>query len=117
MDAMFRLQRLLSAVDIAVRDCASGKEKSADRYRMAMIARALSVVERELEFGVDAPERRLNLQIYGEEMGELKRLATDIRSRSVTEESHPELGRALRHYVEERLMRWNPAHGALPKAK
>ena len=105
MDMEQRLARLLSAIEKAL---AKG---SGDRYVMAMIGRALAVVRRDLEGGIDAPECNLNLNVYGERSRSLDRLAKDIRARTLADRAKQELPVVLFRYVEERLKRWSPDPG------
>lgn len=102
MEAQQRLARLLAAIESMLR---TGQP---DRYHMAMVSRALAVARRDLESGIDAPERALNLAIYGEAMPSLDRLASDIRNRALDDRACPDLKPMLARYVAERLRRWNP---------
>ena len=102
MDLERRLARLLGAVEAALEHGAK------DRYAMAMMGRALAVARRDLEGGIDRPERELNLAVYGEPMQSLDRLAKDVRDRAITDDLRQDLLTLLSRYVEERLKRWNP---------
>jgi hypothetical protein len=97
-----RLARLLAAIEAAL---GAGPD---NRYAMAMVARALAVAKRDLEGGIDAPERALNLAVYGEATRSLDRLARDIRNRAINAGTYPDLPVMLARYVEDRLKRWNP---------
>ena len=102
MDLVQRLGRLLAAVETALESGAK------DRYMMAMIGRALAVARRDLEGGIDAPERALNRAVYGEATPSLHRLARDLRDRVIDDKNHPDLRAILSRYVEDRMRRWDP---------
>ncbi len=108
MELERKLARLLDAVDAALRDNAQPATTVAEKYIAAMIARALRLVAREKEGGIDAPERALNAGLYGEESPSLDRLARDIRARALNDTNKPDLLALLTRYVDERVKRWNP---------
>ena len=102
MDLEQRLGRLLAAVEAAL---GSGEK---DRYTMAMIGRALAVAGRDLESGIDAPERALNRAVYGKATSSLRRLARDLRDRAIHDGNRPDLQKLLSRYVDDRMRRWDP---------
>jgi len=102
MEHVQRLGRLLAAVEAAL---GSGEK---GRYMMAMIGRALAVARRDLEGGIDAPERALNRAVYGEDAPSLHRLAKDLRDRRIDDKHCPDLEAVLSRYVEDRMRRWDP---------
>jgi hypothetical protein len=108
MQAEARLACLLGAVEAEMRRLGAEGALTQDRYARAMIDRALAIARRELEGGIDAPERELNRQTLGRDDPSLDALAGALRARTIGDATDPHLFSHLLRFVRQRALRWNP---------
>lgn len=78
------------------------------RYLGAMLANALDIAKRQLTSDFEANDWALLDPIYGEGEGSVSELASDIRARRVSTETHPDLMAWLSKHVSAELAIRNP---------
>ncbi len=80
-----------------------------ERYKMAMVIRALEIARGEILSEPEAAQWQLLDDIYDDGDGTLERLARDIRARTVTDATHDGLRRGLEQILIAELETRNPA--------
>ena len=87
-------------------------QKSLDggqRYALAMAINALNIARAEIISEPDAAQWQILDYIYDDGEGSMKQLAQDIRSKNISEESHPDLRQRLETLLVAELEVRNPA--------
>ena len=102
-------EALLGLALATLRDEISPALPSEKRYAAAMLANALEIARRDIGNEADTPLWPLLDAIYDEETaGSPKKLAADIRTGNVSEETMPDLGKKLLAVLETELAINNP---------
>ena len=79
------------------------------RYALAMAINALNIARIEILGEPDAAQWHLLDEIYTDGEGSMKQLASDIRAKTVNDETHPDLRRQLETLLVAELEVRNPA--------
>ena len=80
------------------------------RYALAMTINALNIARGEIISEPDAAQWQLLDHIYNDGEGTMKQLARDIRTKSVSDETHPDLRQRLETLLVAELEVRNPAY-------
>lgn len=81
----------------------------AQRYALAMAINALNIARNEIISEPDAAQWQLLDHIYDDGEGTMKQLAGDIRSKTVSDATHPGLRKRLETLLVDELEVRNPA--------
>ena len=82
---------------------------SGQRYALAMAINALNIARNEVIGELDAAQWLMLDHIYDDGEGTMKQLAGDIRSKAVSDETHPDLRQRLETLLVAELEVRNPA--------
>lgn len=82
---------------------------SAERYAVAMVISALATAKAEIISEPEAATWQLLDHIYDDGEGSIKQLAADIRSKTINDETHPDLRQRLETLLVSELEIRNPA--------
>ena len=99
----YRVEAILDQATKTFRDEILPALSSDKRYLGAMLASALDIAKRQLTSAFEASDWALLDPIYGEGEGSIRILASDIRARRVSTDTHPDLAKQLSEHVSAEL--------------
>jgi hypothetical protein len=98
------------SIDTLRNEIQSQKKLGAEqRYALAMVIGALKTARAEILTEPDAAQWQLLDHIYDDGEGSVEQLARDIRSKAVSDETHPDLRKRLETLLVAELEVRNPA--------